>query len=134
MAYGGVLDVPLDKMNQDTYKEVKRQTFGPFDAAVAQNALFAIRCGGAGRVNYIFTDVENQASTVKVYGCNEVTLHLTTPLTSNRLLLLDTLTVPADGSDGGYVEGGWNYLLFTQEGAGVMADSLYADLLVIDRG
>jgi len=130
MAYS-IESLDLDKENTDPYKETRLANLGPYDCAGgAENTIAVIESGSLSNVGVIVSDIKAQGSTIRVYGCNQPrsSLHGTAPHSNNRVLLLDTLTVAAGGSDGGFLTGSWKFLIFTEESAGAETENIMIDI------
>lgn len=131
MAYAGIIKLDVSRKNQDFFTEVLVKEIGPYDVAVADNPLFAI--DGQRPTSVLVKDVNAQACTVYVRGCNQETLHPTNPLTGNRLILVDTLTITSGGQDEYHSDIPWRWLVFTQSAAAAKAACTRFDICQRDR-
>ena len=137
MAYS-IEDLPLDNENQDPFQEPRIANLGPYDCAGgAENTVAVVEVGSNKNLNVISGDIKAQGYTLRIYGCDQPRgeLHATAPhlVANNRIKLLATLTVGAGLADGGYITGGWKFLIFTEESAGAETDNIMIDIHTLQR-
>jgi hypothetical protein len=127
MAYNGLKTLTPDDRNQDPFNEPMRGEYGPYASTGGgvEVAMVAFYKGSLNNFSFILTSLLAVASVVKVYGCNQLDLHATDPLANNRLHLLKTINLGVSETVGDYVEGGWRYLVFTEDDAGAGTPALY---------